>query len=87
MEQPKKTAESGSDEVVCVRCNERKVKLPKPPFKGPLGEQVAASVCPDCWRAWIQMGTRVINELRLDFANPAHSRIYDQYLREFLKLA
>jgi Fe-S cluster biosynthesis and repair protein YggX len=32
-------------------------------------------------------GTKVINELRLDFTNPEDAETYDQHLKEFLNLA
>lgn len=56
------------------------------PFKGPLGEQVWANICQTCWTEWIHMGTKVINELRLNFGLPKHAEIYDQHMREFLSL-
>ncbi len=77
---------TGGETIVCRRCGETRPKMAERPFKGPLGEQVWANICGACWEEWIQMGTRVINEMRLDFANPRHGQIYDQYLREFLKL-
>lgn len=73
--------------VACKRCGESKPPMPERPFKGPLGEQVLASICADCWQEWIHMGTKVINELRLDFSNPRDSDTYDQHMREFLNLA
>lgn len=76
----------GEGQVLCRRCGVSKPALPERPFKGPVGEKVLASVCADCWREWIHMGTKVINEFRLNFANPRHGEIYDQYMREFLNL-
>jgi len=80
-------AETASDKIVCRRCGQTQPKMPERPFKGPLGEQVWANVCPPCWNEWIHMGTKVINELRLNFAIPQHSEVYDQHMREFLNLA
>jgi len=56
------------------------------PFKGALGEQVWANICLTCWDEWIRMGTKVINELRLNFADPRASQVYDQHMKEFLSL-
>jgi len=80
--EPSGTGES----LVCKRCGQNRPRLPERPFRGPLGEQVLASICADCWRAWIRTGTMVINEYRLDFANPEHAAIYDQHMKEFLNL-
>jgi len=82
--QPTRTV--GGPKVTCRRCGQVKPKMSERPFKGPLGEQVWAEICQTCWQEWIPMGTKVINELRLDFADPRHAQIYDQYMREFLSL-
>jgi Fe-S cluster biosynthesis and repair protein YggX len=79
-------AEAGGEMIVCQRCGQSRPKMPSRPFKGPLGEQVWASICPSCWQEWIHMGTKVINELRLDFADPRHGETYDQHMKEFLNL-
>lgn len=80
-------AEAESTTIVCRRCGQSTPKMPERPFKGPLGERVWANVCPTCWNDWIHMGTKVINELRLNFAIPQHAEAYDQHLCEFLNLA
>lgn len=83
-EQPQ--VEAGEGQVHCRRCNQLRPALKERPFKGELGEQVLASICQTCWTEWIHMGTKVINELRLNFANPQHAAIYDQHMKEFLNL-
>ena len=60
--------------------------MPKPPFKGPLGERILANTCSGCWGEWIPMGTKVINELGLVLSTPAGQEAYDQYMVEFLQL-
>lgn len=76
----------GEGQLTCNRCGQVKSPLAKAPFKGPLGDKVLAGVCSDCWREWIHMGTKVINELRLDFANPRDGETYDMHMKEFLNL-
>lgn len=71
----------------CSRCGSPHGKLERPPFKGQLGERIAAQVCTACWKAWVPTGTKVINELRLALASEADQRTYDQYMIEFLQLA
>lgn len=78
--------EAGQGQVHCKRCNQVRPALRERPFKGELGEQVLANICQSCWAEWIHMGTKVINELRLNFANPQHAAIYDQHMKEFLNL-
>ncbi len=70
----------------CARCGRPHGQLPERPFKGPLGEQVWNNTCQDCWREWIGMGTKVINEMGLQLADPKAQAIYDEYMKEFLQL-
>jgi Fe-S cluster biosynthesis and repair protein YggX len=76
----------GEGQVLCSRCGEVKPKLPKPPFSHAQGHEIYNKVCADCWRAWIPMGTKVINELRLPLADPQAQKMYDQHMLEFLNL-
>ncbi|MCC6679137.1 MAG: Fe(2+)-trafficking protein [Phycisphaerales bacterium] len=59
-------------------------KLDRPPFRGPVGEWIAANISRETWQAWIAQGTKVINELRLDLSRDDHSAMYDQHMREYL---
>jgi len=70
----------------CSRCGRPDGQLAERPFKGPLGEKILANVCGGCWKEWIGMGTKVINELGLTLSSPAGQQAYDQYLVEFLQL-
>lgn len=70
----------------CSRCSRPTGKLQKPPFKGPLGQKIMDNVCETCWREWVAMGTKVINELGLVLSQPAGQEAYDQYMIEFLQL-
>lgn len=77
---------SAASGVACSRCGRPDAPLPKPPFKGPLGQKIFENVCSGCWREWIPMGTKVINELGLTLSSPAGQQAYDQYMQEFLQL-
>jgi len=59
-------------------------KLEHPPFRGPLGEWIAANISSEKWHAWIGQGTKVINELRLDLSKEQDSEVYEQHMREYL---
>ena len=76
----------GEGEILCQRCGRVGKHLTKPPFKGPMAQQIYEKICADCWREWIGMGTKVINELRLPLADPQAQKIYDQHMVEFLNL-
>lgn len=70
----------------CSRCGKPSGKLPQRPFKGELGEKILAGVCSDCWREWIGMGTKVINELGLQLADQKAQDVYDEHMIEFLQI-
>jgi len=74
------------EQIMCRRCGQMRSKMTERPFKGPLGDDVWAHICYTCWQEWIPIGTKVINELRLDFAQPTHAEMYDQHMKEFLNL-
>ncbi len=68
----------------CRRCGGGGPKLKERPFKGPLGEKILATVCESCWKEWVGMGTKVINELRLPMFDPQAQEMYDKHMKEFL---
>lgn len=70
----------------CSRCGRPTGKLEKPPFKGVMGAKIFDHACSTCWREWIPMGTKVINELGLTLSSPAGSKAYDEYMLEFLQI-
>jgi Fe-S cluster biosynthesis and repair protein YggX/uncharacterized protein HemY len=76
----------GEGEVLCRRCGMVKRKLPSPPFRNKMGQEIYEKVCADCWREWIGMGTKVINELRLPMNDPQAQKVFDQQMIEFLNL-
>lgn len=59
-------------------------KLDRAPFRGPVGEWIAANISRETWNSWIGQGTKVINEMRLDLSRDDHSAVYDQHMREYL---
>ncbi len=76
----------GEGQVSCNRCGRVARKMPSPPFSNAQGKLIYEKICADCWREWIGMGTKVINELRLPLSDPQAQKIFDQHMREFLNL-
>jgi Fe-S cluster biosynthesis and repair protein YggX len=73
--------------VHCARCERPDAPaLAKPPLRGPLGREIQERVCADCWRDWQQSEVMVINELRLNFMDPAAQEVLTRHMREFLRL-
>ena len=79
-------AQVGQGELQCARCSQVKPKMANAPFRNAQGQMIQEKICADCWREWIGMGTKVINELRLPLNDPQAQKIYDQHMLEFLNL-
>jgi Fe-S cluster biosynthesis and repair protein YggX len=84
--QKKSTVEVGEGQIQCHRCGQVKPKMAHPPFSSAQGKMIQEKICGDCWREWIGMGTKVINELRLPLSDPQAQKIFDQHMMEFLNL-
>lgn len=80
----KAALEAGGEQVLDKRTGEAQLRLADPPLRGPLGRYIFDHFGQDTWNAWIRQGTKVINELRLDFGNLAHQDIYEQHMLEWL---
>jgi Fe-S cluster biosynthesis and repair protein YggX len=76
----------GEGQVMCKRCGKIGPKLPSQPMRNEMGKLVFEHICAPCWREGIGMGTKVINELRLDLSDPRAQQIWEQNIREFLNL-
>jgi len=73
--------------ATCPRCGRSEAPaLARPPFGGALGEEIARRVCADCWGEWRRVEVMVINELRLNFMEPASQEILAAEMRKFLGL-
>lgn len=91
-EPPKLSAEAqkaaeqlrASGAFVCRRTGRPGTQLPRPPFRGPVGQWIYENISAETWNDWIGQGTKVINELRLDFSRDEDQEVYDQHMREFL---
>ncbi len=58
--------------VHCARCGRPEAPaLARQPYPGKLGAEIREKICADCWAEWQKMEVMVINELRLNFMEPA----------------
>jgi Fe-S cluster biosynthesis and repair protein YggX len=74
----------GPGQMVCRQTGKPGTRMTRPPFKGPVGEWIAANITRETFDLWIRQGTKVINELRLDLSRDKDQEVYDQHMREFL---
>jgi Fe-S cluster biosynthesis and repair protein YggX len=78
------TANLGSNMVVDRRTGQPGPRLPDPPMRGPVGKFIFDHYSMPTWQQWIRQGTKVINELRLDFSNAQHQQVYEVHMMEWL---
>jgi Fe-S cluster biosynthesis and repair protein YggX len=76
----------GEGQVLCNRCGKVGPRMAKPPFSNDQGKLIYEKICQPCWREWIGMGTKVINELRLPLSDPRAQKEFDRHMLEFLNL-
>jgi Fe-S cluster biosynthesis and repair protein YggX len=79
-------AQLGEGQIQCQRCGKLKPKMAHAPFSNAQGKLIHEKICADCWREWVGMGTKVINELRLPLSDPQAQKVFDQHMMEFLNL-
>ncbi|MEM1108482.1 MAG: Fe(2+)-trafficking protein [Planctomycetota bacterium] len=76
----------GGNMVLDRRAGQPQPRLADPPMRGPLGQFIYDHFGQITWNQWIGQGTKVINELRLDFSNVAHQDLYEQHMLEWLQV-
>ena len=77
-------AAAQGDGFLCKASGRTGTQLAEPPMRGALGQWIYDNVCSEMWQTWIDQGTKVINELRLDFSREEDQKVFDQYMCEFL---
>lgn len=79
---------SMSRKVNCVKLGSEAEGLDKPPFDGPLGQEIFEKVSKAAWVEWEQdMMMKIINEYRLDLTQEdQYQKLLDQ-MRAFLNLS
>tara|TARA_Y100001970_G_C14017410_1_gene741674 strand:+ start:118 stop:747 length:630 start_codon:yes stop_codon:yes gene_type:complete len=77
-----KLRESGN--FICSRSRRPGTKMSKAPLRGDLGKWLIENISDESWQEWIGQGTKVINELRLDFSREEDQKTYDHHMIEWL---
>lgn len=71
---------------VCRRCGKANPRLDEPPLLNDTGKRIHEEICQVCWREWIAMSIKVINEYRLNLLTSDGNATYDRHMQEFLGL-
>lgn len=77
--------------VKCTKCGEERPALTNPPFRpgtrlADLGAEIQQKICASCYRDWINMSVKLVNELRLDTTDPRGQEIWLKQMKTFLAL-
>ena len=70
--------------VKCAKLGKELPGLPYPPLKGDLGMRIYNEISAEAWKAWLGHSTMVINEYRLNPAEPEAQKILRKQLEQFL---
>jgi Fe-S cluster biosynthesis and repair protein YggX len=73
-------------EISCSRCGSTRAGLDAAPLPGAVGELVLQQTCTTCWRDWLGMQVKLMNENRLTPADPEHYAYLVREMRTFLGL-
>ncbi len=73
--------------VSCAKYGEELPGLEAAPFEGELGQQIYENVSARAWSEWQDdLMIKVINEYRLNLADPEHYNVLLEQMRGFLNL-
>ncbi len=73
-------------DVTCSRCGTVAPGLDHPPLPGENGNLVRSRVCAACWREWLGMQVKFINEYRLSPTDAQHYEFLVAQMKIFLNL-
>jgi Fe-S cluster biosynthesis and repair protein YggX len=73
----------GQRMVYCIKLQKELPGLDEPPFDGELGQRIYNQVSAEAWRVWGEHCKMVLNEFRLNPANPHDQEIIIKHLQEF----
>jgi Fe-S cluster biosynthesis and repair protein YggX len=79
--------EISGDTIIDRRTGQPGSRMAEPPMRGPVGAVIQDHYSQETWREWILQGTKVINELRLDFSNVEHQKAYERQMVEWLQIS
>ena len=70
--------------VYCHKLKKEAKALSKPPFPGPLGEEIFEKISEEAWKAWLTQQTILINEHRLSLVDAKARAFLQEEMKKFL---
>ena len=69
--------------IHCVRLGHEAEGLDFPPYPGALGQRLFEQVSKPAWSAWLRHQTMLVNENRLNLADPASRKYLAQQMEQY----
>jgi Fe-S cluster biosynthesis and repair protein YggX len=69
--------------IFCHKLQKEATALDKPPFPGPLGEEIFAKISKEAWQMWLSHQTMLINEYRLNLIEAQSRQFLTQEMQKF----
>jgi Fe-S cluster biosynthesis and repair protein YggX len=70
--------------VFCQVLKKEAPGMDAPPYPGELGQRIFDNVSEEGWKQWLQQLTMIINENRLNTADPGHVEMLEKFMVGFL---
>jgi Fe-S cluster biosynthesis and repair protein YggX len=68
--------------VICIKLGREAEGLDFPPYPGELGKRIWESVSKDAWKQWLELQKMLVNENRLNLADPAARKYLAQQMEK-----
>jgi Fe-S cluster biosynthesis and repair protein YggX len=68
--------------VKCVKLGREAEGLDRPTYPGALGKRIFESVSKEAWAAWIRHQTMLVNENRLNLADPRARKYLEEQMEK-----
>ncbi len=81
---PKAEATKVVGDFKCSKTGDMGTKLSRAPFRNAMGLWIQENISSQTFNEWILLGTKIINELRLDLSRDEHDAVYEYAMRIFL---
>ncbi|MEM7675726.1 MAG: oxidative damage protection protein [Myxococcota bacterium] len=75
---------SAKRRVQCVRRNQELPGLKRRPYPGELGERIFREISAAAWDEWVEHSKMIINEYRINSADPESMRLLMEQCEQFL---
>ena len=69
--------------VQCVLLKQELPALPRPPYRGALGQRIYEQVSAQAWQQWLRHQTMLINEYRLSVIEPKARKFLEAEMEKF----